>query len=173
MDDQPAWLPFTIAYTAVISDAVTVIAPKTSSRPPAAPRPAGRSRSDSAHTATPMGRLTRKIQCQLSTSVSTPPSTTPMLPPPAATKPKMPIALARSAGSVNSVIINDSATAEAIAPPSPCTARAPTSIACEVARPQHSEATVNSVIPHRNRRRWPYRSPSRPPSSRKPPKVSM
>ena len=64
-----------------------------------------------------------------------------MLPPPAATKPKTPIAFARSAGSVNSVIISESATAETTAPPRPWTARAATSIPCDVARPQASEAT--------------------------------
>ena len=95
-----------------------------------------------------------------------------MLPPPAATNPKTPIALARSAGSVNSITISESATAETIAPPSPCTARATTSASCEVASPQASEATVKSAIPIRNRRWWPKRSPSRPPSRRNPPKVS-
>ena len=64
-----------------------------------------------------------------------------MLPPPAATKPKMPIAFARSAGSVNSVIISESATAETTAPPRPCTARATISISCELASPQASEAS--------------------------------
>ena len=59
-----------------------------------------------------------------------PPRSTPIDPPPAATKPKTPIAFARSAGSVNSVMISESATAETTAPPSPCTARAPTSISC-------------------------------------------
>ena len=126
----------------------------------------------SAKTTTPTGRLTRKIQCQLSTSVRTPPSSTPMLPPPAATKPKTPIAFARSAGSVNRVMISESATAETTAPPRPCTARAPTRKACELARPQASEAAVKSAIPIRKSRRCPKRSPSRPPSSRKPPKVS-
>ena len=53
---------------------------------------------DSANTATPIGRLTRKTQCQLSVSVRTPPSSTPMLPPPAITKPKTPIAFVRSTG---------------------------------------------------------------------------
>ena len=43
---------------------------------------------------------------------------------PAATNPKTPIALARSAGSVKRVMISESATAETTAPPSPCTARA-------------------------------------------------
>ena len=76
-----------------------------------------------------------------------------MLPPPAATKPKMPIAFARSAGSVKSVMISDSATADTTAPPTPCTARAPTSRPCEFATPQASEATVKSAIPIRNSRR--------------------
>ena len=59
-----------------------------------------------------------------------------MLPPPEATKPKTPIALARSAGSVKSVIISESATAETTAPPRPCTARAAIRSSCESARPQ-------------------------------------
>ena len=78
-----------------------------------------------------------------------------MLPPPAATKPNTPIAFARSAGSVKRLIISDSETAETIAPPSPCTARAPIRNPCEPARPQAIEAAVNSAIPIRNRRRWP------------------
>ena len=42
-----------------------------------------------------------------------------MLPPPAMTNPKTPIALARSAGSVNRFMISESATAETTAPPRP------------------------------------------------------
>ena len=172
-DVQPFWLPLTIAYTASISAAVTVIAPPTSSRPaPIWPPPPGSSRSDRITTAMPIGMLTRKIQCQSSVSVRMPPSSTPIEPPPEATKPNTPIAFARSAGSVKRVIISESATADATAPPTPCTARAAMSRPWEVARPQHSDATVNSVIPARNSRRWPYRSPRRPPRSRKPPNVS-
>ena len=84
----------------------------------------------------------------------------------------MPIAFARSACSVKSVITSESATAATSAPPSPCTARAATSCPCEVESPQASDAAVKSPIPIRNMRRCPKRSPSRPPSSRKPPKVS-
>src|SRR6266853_426729 len=83
----------------------------------ACPRLAGIRTRQSAYTATPIGRLTRKIQCQLSASVSRPPSNTPMLPPPAMTKPKMPIAFARSAGSVNKFMIRAIATAETTEPP--------------------------------------------------------
>ena len=49
----------------------------------------------------------------------TPPASTPIEPPPAATKPITPIAFARSAGSVKSVMISESATAATTAPPRP------------------------------------------------------
>ena len=117
---QPASLPFTMAYTASMSDAVTVTAPVTSSFPlPACPRPPGMSSLHSAYTAMPMGRFTRNIQCQLNAFVSTPPSSTPMLPPPAHTKPYTPMALARSAASVNRFMMSESDTAVTTAPPSP------------------------------------------------------
>ncbi len=109
----------------------------------------------STNTATPIGMLTRKIQCQSSVSVSTPPSSTPRLPPPDATKPATPIAFARSAGSVNIVIISDRPTAETTAPPRPCTARPAISISCDCARPQASDAMVNSTRPYWNIRRCP------------------
>ena len=151
---------------------MTVTAPATSSFTAAvATRADGMSISERTTTAIPTGTLTRKIQCQSSTSVRTPPSRTPIEPPPEATKPKTPIAFARSAGSVKSVIVSESATAETTAPPIPCTARAPTSISCEVAKPHAADASVKSAIPSRNSRRCPKRSPKRPPSRRKPPKV--
>ena len=171
-DVQPAWFPFTIAYTAHMSAAVTVTAPATSSRTPAGPRPDGSSTKQNANTAMPTGRLTMKIQCQSSTSVRMPPRSTPTVPPPAATKPKTPMAFARSPGSVNMVMISESETAETIAPPRPCTARATISRCWVLARPHASDASVKSAIPIRNSRRCPNRSPRRPPSSRKPPKVS-
>jgi hypothetical protein len=120
----------------------------------------------------PIGKLTRKIQCQSRESVRMPPRVTPMLPPPAATNPKTPMALARSAGSVKSVIISESDTAEAIAPPTPCTARAASRSSWLVESPHTSDASVKSEIPMRNNRRCPKRSPRRPPRSRQPPYVS-
>ena len=72
--------------------------------------------------------------------------TTPSVPPPAATKPNTPIAFARSAGSVKSIIINESETADTTAPPSPWTARAPTSIPCEPASPHASEASRERYV---------------------------
>ena len=170
---QPASFPFTIAYTASISAVVTTTAPATSSRPPAAERgESGTSLSDSASTTAPIGTLTRKIQCQSSVSVRTPPSSTPRLPPPAITNPNTPIAFARSAASVKRLMISDSATAETTAPPRPCTARAATSMPWLVARPHETDASVKSATPPRNIRRCPNRSPSRPPSRRNPPNVS-
>ena len=95
-----------------------------------------------------------------------------MLPPPAMTNPNTPIAFVRSAASVKRVMISESATAETTAPPTPCTARAATSMPWLVDRPQTTEAAVKSAIPARNIRRCPNRSPRRPPRSRKPPNVS-
>ena len=76
-----------------------------------------------------------------------------MLPPPDATNPKIPIAFARSPGSVKRLTISESETAEAIAPPTPCALRATTRNPCVVAIPQASEASVKRVIPIRNNRR--------------------
>jgi hypothetical protein len=96
-----------------------------------------------------------------------------MLPPPAATNPNTPIALARCAGSGKSDSTSDSATAEATAPPRPCTARAAIRNPCPGASPHASDAAVNTLIPAANSRRCPNKSPSRPPSSKNPPYVSM
>jgi hypothetical protein len=152
---------------------VTVTAPATSTRRDSgATWSPGSTSLDRTRTAIPIGTFTRKIQCQFRASVRIPPSSTPIVPPPAATKPKTPIAFARSVGSVKSVTISESATAEAMAPPRPCTAREPTRSACEVASPQLSEARVKTATPIPNSRRWPKRSPSRPARSRNPPNVS-
>ena len=78
----------------------------------------------SAKTATPIG-VDEEDPVPVECVSQDPAESTPMLPPPAATKPKTPIAFARSAGSVNNVTISDNATADTTAPPRPCTARAP------------------------------------------------
>ncbi len=63
-------------------------------------------------------------------------------------------------------------TAEAAAPPAaPWTNRAATSTGWLTARPQASDATVNSSRPARKTRLPPTRSPSRPASSSSPPKA--
>ena len=78
--------------------------------------------------AIPIGRLTKKIQCQLIDWVRMPPSSSPTEPPADAVKPNTPIALACSRGSGNSVTIMPSITAEVMAPPMPWMNRAMTSI---------------------------------------------
>src|SRR5439155_317763 len=50
--------------------------------------------------------------------------------------------------------------------------RAATRKCCDCESPQASEAVVKNAMPPRKSRRWPKRSPSRPPSSMKPPNVS-
>ncbi len=67
----------------------------------------------------------------------------------------------------------DSAAGDTIAPPNPWNPRATSSSASDWETPQTSDATENSAIPAMNSRRRPSRSASRPPSSRKPPNISV
>ena len=70
-----------------------------------------------------------------------------MLPPPDATNPKMPIAFARSPGSVKRFTISESETAEATAPPTPWTLRATTRSPATSPGRTASEASVKSADP--------------------------
>ncbi len=79
----------------------------------------------------------------------------------------------RSRPSAKLAAIRASTAGEAIAPPAPWMARAASSHAAEVARPPASDAAVNSVMPAMNTRRRPRISPARPPSSSRPPNVSV
>jgi hypothetical protein len=119
--------------------------------------------------AMPMGRLMKKIQCQLTASVMMPPSRRPIEPPPEAMKPKTPIAFACSLGSGNMVTIMPRITAEVSAPPTPWMKRAAINHVPLWATPQSSEAAVNNARPARKTRRWPSRSPMRPASRSSPP----
>jgi hypothetical protein len=65
------------------------------------------------------------------------------------------MAFARSAGSVNMIMISERTTTETIAPPKPWTARAVMRNVWEVASPHASEAIVKTEIPMRKRRRCP------------------
>jgi hypothetical protein len=113
--------------------------------------------------------LTRKIQRQLSASVSTPPSTSPTLNPADALAANTPRARLRSAPSGNVVAMIDTAAGTVSAAPTPCSPRATTSGAAEGARPQASDIAPNATSPATNMRRRPSRSAARPPSRRKPP----
>ena len=98
--------------------------------------------------ASPIGTFTKKIQCQLTAWVMTPPASRPTAPPAEATKAKTPIAFACSRGSGNIVTIMPSTTAEVSAPPAPCTNRAMTSIAWFWQTPAHTaDAAVNTASP--------------------------
>ena len=81
------------------------------------------SRSASRAVTIPIGTFTKKIQCQLMRSVRMPPASSPIEPPAEATNPNTPIAFACSRGSGNIVTIIPSVTADAAAPPAPCTKR--------------------------------------------------
>jgi len=70
-------------------------------------------------------------------------------------------------------VMIDSVAGETTAPPKPCNARAPSSRPREEASAQASDESANSAVPTTNTRRRPSRSAERPPSIRKPAKVSV
>ncbi len=100
-----------------------------------------------------------------------PPATSPSAPPTPLIEAYTPMARLRRGPSGNVVAISASAVGATTAPPTPCTARAASSQAGEVASPPASEAAENSSSPATNIRRRPSRSPARPPSSSRPPNV--
>ncbi len=118
-----------------------------------------------------MGRLTKKIQCQLRAWVITPPASRPIEAPAEATKLKTPMAFAWSAGSVNIVMIMPRMTEEVMAPPAPWMKRETTSTVWSCARPHAIEDTVKRAMPARKTFFRPIRSPSRPASRSSPPKA--
>ena len=136
-------------------------------------RDSGMKRRVASSVAIPTGTLTMKIHSHEASWVSAPPMIRPTAPPPAAIALHTPSALVRSLCSVNVVVMIDSAAGESSAPPSPCRPRPTISIVEVCARPFSSEAAENSATPATNSRLRPSRSPARPPSSRKPPKISV
>lgn len=159
-------------YTKEAMPSVEVIAPAMSKRPGW--------RSDSLMysgvrkaISTPMGTLTNSTQRQSSHSVSMPPVSRPMAPPPADTAAKTPKARFLSGPSGNVVVMSAREVGDAIAPPTPCRARAASNCQGSWATPPRSEAKVNSRMPVMNTRRRPRMSPARAPSSSRPPNVSV
>ncbi len=122
-------------------------------------------------TSTPTGTLTQKIHDQPRYLVRIPPKSTPAAAPEPPSAPQIPSALFRSAPSWKVVVTIESAAGEMIAAPRPWTARALIRTPELLAKPQTSEASVNSVRPTRKIRLRPSRSAIRPPSRRKPPNV--
>ena len=98
--------------------------------------------------------------------------TVPDVPPSPAMPPQMPSAFIRSRGSGNSSAISPSDAGAASASPAPCANLLVTSIAGLTAAPHVADATANTATPHRNSRRRPRMSASRPPSSSNPPAIS-
>ena len=121
----------------------------------------------------PTGTLTKNTQRHEAMSVRMPPISRPTAAPLAAIALHTPSALVRSWRSVKVVVMIDSAAGETSAPPRPCRARPAISIPMDWARPLSSEAAENRTTPAMNRRLRPSRSAARPPSSRKPPKISV
>lgn len=114
-----------------------------------------------------------RIQRQESVSVRMPPSSAPAAPPAPPIAAHSPSARLRSGPSVNAMVRIESIAGATIAPPSPCTARARTSIVALCASPPTSEARPKTPGPTMNTVRRPIRSAARPPSSRKPANVSV
>jgi hypothetical protein len=119
-----------------------------------------------------MGMLMKKIHCQPTYSVKTPPRRTPIAAPEPAMPPRMPSALFRSAPSRKVTRTMEKTDGERIAPAAPWRSRATISISDEVERPARSDVARKRLRPTMKSLRRPSRSPMRPPSSRKPPKVS-
>jgi hypothetical protein len=92
-----------------------------------------------------------------------PPMIWPSTAPPDSTVAYRLIALARVPGDVYVRCMRLSTCGIIVAAPMPWRKRKPMSAPAEGARPQPSEASVNSAIPPRNMRRWPRMSPSRAP----------
>src|SRR3954468_1023561 len=121
----------------------------------------------------PIGTLTNSTHSQPAHWVSMPPSSTPAAPPEPATAPHTPMAVLRSRPSAKRTVTSEKAAGESSAAPRPWTARAEMSHTSLWARPPASEAPAKRMRPAMNSRRRPSRSANRPPSSRKPPKVSV
>jgi hypothetical protein len=120
-----------------------------------------------------MGTFTNSTHRHDSHEVSMPPAIRPIAAPEPATAANTPNARLRSGPSAKLVVMSARAVGAAIAPPTPCRARAASSQPADVANPPSSEAKLNSARPKTYTRRRPRMSPARPPSSSSPPKVSV
>ena len=122
-------------------------------------------------TSSPIGTFTRKANRQ-DTSVSAPPTTRPITEPIPVMAANTAVAALR-AGPLEKVVATSARpVGEAIAAPTPCSSLARTRVASSQAIPHSTEAMMKSATPTMKVRLRPMVSPSRPPSSIKPPKVS-
>ena len=141
--------------------------PTGSGRRPRGARDSGTYRAVSTIAARPTGMFTQKMPRQPTEPTSTPPISGPaaMLMP--TTPPHTPMARARSAGSVNVLVMMDIATGLSIEPPTACTMRNAISQPRPGARLHSSEPRVKTTSPAWNVRRRPTRSAVEPASIRK------
>ena len=150
-ESSPYSLDLTIANAPSIVASVIRIEPSTST-PPARPMPSFSS--ISAEPSSERDRADRHVDEEdpvpVSDCVSAPPASRPIEPPPAETNAYMPIALACSPVSGNSVTMIARITLEATAPPIPWSRRAPISIPWLSASPHRTDAAVNRTRPVRN-----------------------
>ena len=114
--------------------------------------------------ARPTGMLTQNTPRQPTASTRTPPSTGPSATDRANVPPQAPSARARSARSVNVLVMIDIATGLSMDPPTACTMRNAISQPSPGARLHSPEPTVNTARPTWNVRRRPTRSAVAPDS---------
>ena len=118
------------------------------------------------------GRLIQKIHCQASPSVTAPPTNGPSATPSPFTAPHNPIAaLRRAAGTALTTSVSDNGWIAAA--PTPCRTLAAISADPVVASAHATEPRLNNVMPTRNTRRLPYRSPSAAAVSSRPANARM
>jgi len=127
---------------------------------------------DSRTAARPNGTFMKSVKRQLNSWVSRPPRINPADAPPAAIALHIPSARLRSRPSLKVVVRSESAAGETKAPAKPWITRAAISIPPDWLNPPSIDAPMNRTKPVKNMRRRPTTSASRPPSMRKPPKVS-
>ena len=163
VEPQPQPLPSTRASTSAASPIVNVATPGTSiSRIAVSSRDSRTANSVTAIAATATGTLSKKIDCQLTSSTRNPPTTGPMASAIAETPAQVPIARPRSCAS-NALVMIDSVAGIMKPEPTPCTARKAISQVSLCDSAIMKLASPKMVTPTRNIRRRPNRSPRRPP----------
>jgi hypothetical protein len=161
-EPQPSTLPSIKAYVSASSPPIASTWPSTSGRRAIGLRESASQRDPSARAATPIGRLTRKIEGQPAAWTRTPPT----IEPAAIAMPEMPAhrpsACTRWRGSANADAISDRLPGASAAPPAPWSARPAIRDGRSVATPHIAEPAVKMASPKRKSFLRPNRSPSVP-----------
>ena len=114
------------------------------------------------------GTLTRKTAPHQKCSSSQPPTIGPIATPAPVIAAHTPIALARSFGSVKTLVSSANVVGKMSAAPTPIAARAPISSAADPAWDATADAAANAAKPRASAPRRPYRSPRLPAASSSP-----